>query len=166
MIIELFGLPASGKTTLAKLLSGQRGLEIIKIRNRAELIWYNFLFLIYHPAKFFILLGWLVRYVGSGKLFYFKLMNFFFDINARYQKAKMKKNGILDQGYFQNLLSLFEQEPGEAIMKSYLKILPRPDVLIILDIPVIDREEYIRSRGYFSRERMPDSYREQWKKIT
>jgi len=166
MIIELFGLPASGKTTFAGELSKKEGWVIIKIKNRRELVWYNLKFLINNPANFLILFWYALKNMGPTNLIYYKMMNFFFDVNARFEKAKQYPKAVLDQGYFQNILSLFEYVLSERELISYAKIIPKPDEIIILNIPKEERKERVSVRDHFARKNMPESYIQEWNKNT
>lgn len=163
MIIELFGLPASGKTSLAHSLS-VRGFRIIKIRSRSELIFYNILFFFRNPIRFFRLLFWVLINIGDRRLFYLKMTNAFFNDNAKYEKAARHPKAVLDQGYFQNILSLFEKEFGrKKLLLAYAKIIPKPDLLLILDLPRPERERRAAKRGFFAREKFGKHYIENWK---
>jgi len=165
MIIELFGLPGSGKTSLARTLAQEPGFEVIKIRSKKELVFYNLVFFVRNPFRFLRLLGWVLGNIGHRKLFYLKIMNAFFNDNAKYEKARRYSRAILDQGYFQNVLSLFEGELDKEKLKDYIKIIPKPDWLFILDLPPEERERRIKERGFFSREKMDEKYLEGWRKV-
>jgi len=166
MIIELYGLPGSGKTSLAKKIVGETDFEIIKIKSKKELLYFNFLFLVKHPIKFFKLLFFVIsNSLSSSKLFYYKLMNCFFDYNAKYQKALRCKFSIIDQGYFQNIISVFNKEISPKFLKKYIKFFILPDKLIILDINKKKRLAMMKKRGYFARDKFGRIYRKKWEKI-
>ena len=162
MLIELYGLPGSGKTTLARKIAKEKGYKIIKIRLKRELFFYNLIFLIKHPYKFFVQLFYLINNSNNFKIFYFKLMNTFLDYNAKYQKAKKYKNAILDQGYFLNVFAVFDEAQTAEKIKKYLNYLLKPDLLIILDIPFSLSQERAKNRGYFARENFSEEYRKKW----
>ena len=164
MLIELYGLPGSGKTILAKKIAKEKGYKIIKIRSKRELVFYNLIFLIKHPYKFFVQLFFLINNSNNLKFFYFKLMNTFLDYNAKYQKAKKYKNAILDQGYFLNVFALFDDAISKEKMKKYLSYLLKPNLLIILDISFNESVERAKNRGYFARENFSEEYKNKWQK--
>ncbi|MCK4539859.1 AAA family ATPase [Candidatus Parcubacteria bacterium] len=164
MLIELYGLPGSGKTTLARKIAKKRGYKIIKIRFKRELFFYNLIFLINHPYKFFVQLFYLVSNSNNFKIFYFKLMNTFLDYNAKYQKAKKYENAILDQGYFLNVFAIFDNEQTDEKIEKYLSYLLKPDLLIIVDIPFYLSLERTKNRGYFARENFSNEYKIKWQK--
>ncbi|MFH1744874.1 MAG: AAA family ATPase [bacterium] len=163
MIIEIYGLPGSGKTTAAKRIADSCGYEIIKIRKKSELVFYNFLFLIKHPVRFFVLLYYVFRFSSSLKEFYFKLMNTFFDYNAKYQKALKKKNAILDQNYFTNIFAVFTKPVDAEVLTKYLKYVLCPDKLIIMNIDKDIREKRVMERNYFARDDFGDEYKKEWR---
>jgi thymidylate kinase len=166
MIIELYGLPGSGKTTLARKLAENGDFEIIKIKSRLELLFYNFLFFIKHPVKFIVLFYYLlVNFGGGWRMFYYKFMNTFLHHNAKHQKALKYKNAIIDQGYFQNIISVFERKITGEIIKKYIKFFIYPDKLIVFDIRPEKRREKIKKRGYAARDSFGREYGEQWSEI-
>ncbi|HAM88677.1 MAG: hypothetical protein US83_C0003G0083 [Candidatus Falkowbacteria bacterium GW2011_GWC2_38_22] len=164
MFIEIYGLPGSGKTTLAKRLVAEKNYMIIKIRTKYELFWYNFLFLIKHPYRFFLLFFYIIKYSDNWKIFYYKLMNAFLHYNAKYQKALKYENAIVDQGYFLNAFALFDNPVSEIEIKKYFELVLRPDLLVILDIPFDLSLERTKARGYFAREDFGEEYKKKWQK--
>lgn len=162
MIIEFYGLPGAGKTTITQKLAAKSDFKIIKIRSKKELAWYNFLFLIGHPAKFFATLYYLVASSTGWPIFYYKFTNTFLHHNAKYQKALREKHAILDQGYFQNILSVFEKPVSVCSLARYSKFFLKPDKLIILNLPPDDVSGRIGGRGYTARERFGQEYFRRW----
>ena len=123
MILEFYGLPGSGKSTVARYLKKTRGFKVIKIENKRELFFYNLIFLFKYPVKFFALLYYLLLNGENSKLFYYKFMNTFLQHNAKYIKAKSFKRDeklIIDQGHFQNIISVFKKNVSSAYIENYL----------------------------------------------
>src|SRR3989344_7810189 len=164
MIIELFGLPGSGKTTLAKKLETENCFKIIKINNRKELLYFNFIHCLKNPVSSFVNLLFILKNSPNPRLFYYKFMNFFMDINARYEKACLYDKAVLDQGHLQNVLSVFERPITSELLKKYLKYLPKPDRLIVVDISPEEALNRTQERGYYSREKFGKDYVENWRK--
>ncbi|MDO8183821.1 MAG: methyltransferase domain-containing protein [bacterium] len=152
-IVEVFGLPGSGKTTYAKELEKQ-GYRRIKVRTKWELVKYNLIFFYHYPSKFFVGLFYLVRYLGRPRWWYYKLMNLFFQHNAKLMKAKGEARAVIDQGHFQNLLSLFDWPVSVAELKNYVKHLPRPDELVILDLLPAERAKRLKERSLLPRDEL------------
>ncbi|NNM84018.1 AAA family ATPase [Candidatus Parcubacteria bacterium] len=149
MIIELFGLPGSGKTTLARALEKEGKATRVRIVSRWELIRYNLIFIAKHPVRSVVLLGYVVRYAGSLPLFHTKFMNLILHHNAKYEKAhSLSGRIVIDQGHFQNLLSLFEQAMSAPMLARYVSWLPCPDELWICAMPQSERVARLHSRGY------------------
>jgi adenylate kinase family enzyme len=165
MIVELYGLPASGKTTLARELVRRAGFRIIKIRSRKELLFYNLVFLVRHPIKFFGLFWQVVKNAGSLRLFYHKLMNCFLHPNGRLIKASRFKKAIVDQGHWQNLLALFERPLAKSDIKNYFRFMLQPDCLVVLEIDEQTLFRRVEERGYFAREWQGKKYVDKWQEI-
>ena len=107
MIIEFFGMPGAGKSTVARELAKDSSFRIIKIRKKTELLLLNFKYFTSHPIKFFKLFILVLKNSKNYQEFYYKFMNCFLDYNAKFQKAKKFEKAILDQGYFQNIISFY-----------------------------------------------------------
>ena len=150
-IIELFGLPASGKSTYAKELEA-KGYKRIKIRTRWDLIRYNWRFFCLWPNKFFASFYYLVRYAGQSRWWYYKLMNLFFQHNAKWAAATTYPRAVLDQGHFQNILSLFDHQVSSNLIKKYTKTFPIPSELIIFDLNPEERYKRLNHRHNHPRE--------------
>lgn len=167
MLIELYGLPGSGKTTLAKKLIKDSDWQIVKIKNRLELLFLNWLFLIKHPIKFFVTLFYVITNSHSWSMFYYKFMNCFLHHNAKYQKAKRYKKAILDQGYFQNILSVFEKPLSADFLKKYIRFLLLPDRLIILDVPFLEILKKKKEKPELSfRQKLGLEYYKNWLQVS
>lgn len=162
MIVELYGLPASGKTTYAERLSKEMSWDVVKMKTKKEILWYNLLFAFRHPIKwkalFIITILW-----GRGEgMFYSKFVNLFLVSNAKYMAAKKNKNAIIDQGHFQIIPSLFQKKSTTKHLKQIIRFFPRPDTLVVFDIPEEERRERLAHRGYWGREHMSEKKFNEW----
>lgn len=162
MIIELYGLPGSGKSTFAKKLAERDNLAIIKIRSKKDLLFYNLIFLLKRPVKFLAGLYFVAVNSSGWRMFYYKFMNCFLQYNAKYEKSLKFSRAILDQGHFQNILSVFEAPISEKKMLFYLKFIPRPDELIIFNVSQDKIAERIAARGYLGRENLKNIDQQKW----
>jgi hypothetical protein len=165
MIVELYGLPASGKSTLARKMAEDEGYIVVKAGNKAELLFYNLLFFIKHPLRAAVTFYYLIINSKSRQLFYYKFMNTFLHTNAKYQKALRHEKAVLDQGYFQNVISVFESRLTEREMLQYLRFVLFPDKLIIFSLSQKKRDQFAGSRGYLAREQFGGKYQENWRKV-
>ena len=163
MIIELVGLPGSGKSTFARSLCENGGYTRIKILNKRELFFYNFIFLLWHPVIFFQFLHLVVKYRGPRYLWRFKFITIFLDYNAKYIKAKQIDKAILDQGHTQVFFSLFEDLPPHDEIDRILSFLPKSDQYIVFDTDLKVREGRLGKRSYNLRSFMSDTERAHWK---
>ncbi|MEK7118427.1 MAG: glycosyltransferase [Patescibacteria group bacterium] len=162
MIVELVGLPGSGKTTFAKRLSEREGWSVVSIAFRSELVFYNALFFFQHPVDFLRGLLWLCRYCGFWKLWYTKFTNLFLVHNATYMKARKYPRAIIDQGHHQNVISLFDRIVADDVIDRYVRFLPKPDILCFFIADDETRTKRLAERGYGARGELDENYREAW----
>ncbi len=133
MIVELLGMPGSGKSTWARALEAEGKWVRVRIQSRLELCLYAGLFLIRHPVSAWKQWCYLFRFRGASSLWYTKFMNLYVMHHAKYMKASMMSHAVLDQGHLQNLLSLFDGDVSLEVVREYLAILPRPDLVLLFD---------------------------------
>ena len=74
MISEFIGLPASGKSTLARLLVSKKIIKRARIERSFSLLFWNAAFFINYPVRTFRLLVEVIRNSPSLRLFYYKFM--------------------------------------------------------------------------------------------
>lgn len=150
MTIELFGLPASGKSTIARALA-KSGWPTVRIQSRRELLWYALLHIAAHPLRSFWHAVYIVRYSTSVRTAYLKWSNLFLHALALARKAESMPRAVLDQGPYQNLLSLFDTVPSALEMDRVLSVLPPPDKLMILTLDEEDRTRRLAARAKLPR---------------
>jgi peptidoglycan/xylan/chitin deacetylase (PgdA/CDA1 family)/adenylate kinase len=141
MIVELAGLPGAGKTTLAKDLAAAGGVLPPPIR-LLEALMGGLMYMALRPVASVRLMRALLR--GPRGMRYSLVMNGFFVYGAQYLRARhiseKGKVAILDQGHYQLIVSLGE---GERL----LPLLPKPDVLVVVEAPREVREARMEARG-------------------
>ncbi len=148
MIIELFGLPGAGKSTLARVLESTGRAQRIRIESRGELLWRSAIYAFGHPFDALMQLSYLIRYAGSPQLYYTKFMNLFLQHAAKQQKARSAQGTVvIDQGHLQNLLSLFERPASRGELVQYLAFLPKPDQVWVCEASDDERARRLQSRG-------------------
>ncbi len=141
-------MPGAGKSTIVRELVKDDNFRIVKIRKKSELICLNLKYLFSHPIKFFKLFILVLKNSKSYQEFYYKFMNCFLDYNAKFQKAKKFDKAILDQGYFQNIISLFSFKMNMEDLKNYRNIIMLPDKLFIIDLDKEERQNRLGERGF------------------
>jgi peptidoglycan/xylan/chitin deacetylase (PgdA/CDA1 family)/broad-specificity NMP kinase len=147
MIIELSGLPGSGKTALAEAMRA-RGAVLVPLPSRGRLLLNAGLFWFLHPCLAMMLLVHVLRTAPRGVL-YELLVNGYAGYAARYRQAYALScagaTTVLDQGFFQLAVSLGK------LPASILKKLPKPDVLVIVEVDASVREARMAARGWAPR---------------
>lgn len=158
MIIELLGLPGSGKTALAEAMR-TKGAVLVHAPPRASLILGASLFWLAHPLLALRVSSFIARRAPRG-VRYALFMNGFVGYAARYRRASVLSRAgatvILDQGFFQLLISLDE------LPLALLESLPKPDLLVAVMADVSVREERMASRGWAPREEFGNEGRLAW----
>lgn len=140
MIIEFYGLPGTGKTSIVKNLVIQGQGEGIEINNMLWRIYYSLIFLLKQPQAFFSLFNLTtteLRFCNSHKLFslYIHRLKLLIDKASKYGYAYKNSSAealFIDEGFFQYILSMCEKEKTIEEMIELIDIIPKPDILIIL----------------------------------
>lgn len=148
MIIELFGLPASGKTTLARALEAEGAIRV-KAPRGVNLIWNALPFFFWHPVRTGTQLWYLFRYAPRGS-WYTLFIHAVLAHAATWQQAvRLSHKGkvaLIDQGHHQNLLSVFGRPPGDTVLERYQASFPRPNLLLIVETDTQVRTERLSDR--------------------
>lgn len=148
MIIELFGLPASGKTTLARALEAE-GVARVKAPHGVNLIWNALPFFFWHPVRTGTQLWYLFRYAPRGSWYTLFIHAVLAHAATWQQAARLSHKGkvaLIDQGHHQNLLSVFGRPPGDTVLERYQASFPRPDLLLIVETDTQVRTERLSDR--------------------
>ena len=154
MIIELFGMPGAGKSTLARRLVDEFGFERVSIQGHRELLVLNVRSFFRNPFRYYSLLryAWVDKEEGGRWSKFANLLHY----HARYEKARGMKKAILDQGYLQNLISVFSRAISIQELERYIKVMPLPDALAVFTQPADLTLVRTSGRRYEIREREGD----------
>lgn len=163
MIIELYGLPASGKTTVAHKIAQKMGFEVVRITGRRELVVLSMLFCLKHPIFSLLTLYYISRNAYSWQLFYYKFMNCFLQHSAKYEKARRYSRALIDEGHWQNFIAIFETAQSRDVLMRYAKSIPNSDALFVFNVSRQELERRIIERGYFARNSFPPANVARWK---
>jgi peptidoglycan/xylan/chitin deacetylase (PgdA/CDA1 family) len=159
MIIELFGLPGSGKTALAEAMK-EEGAMLVPMPSRTRLIFDAGLFWLLHPLLALKLLAHIMR--APHTMRYALFMNGYVGYAARYRRAQaLSRAGaivVLDQGFFQLIISL------DGLPLALLKIFPKPDLLVVVTVGISERERRMTFRGWAPREKSGTENRLAWQR--
>lgn len=147
MIIELLGLPGTGKTALAQAMKS-RGAVLVSLPSRTRIVTDAFLFWLEHPVLASRLLAHLLKEAPRDSR-YELFVNGYLGYAARYRKARsLSRQGslvVLDQGFLQLIVSL------HGLPEELLRKLPKPEVLVVLTVEPRERERRMAARGWAPR---------------
>src|SRR3989344_3380474 len=107
---EFFGLPSVGKTTLASALAKAELGPIITVNYQLERLLYPFLFLLTHPIVFFRFYFLSLKESGDNRKLFKHKRHLFLLALAKETKATWSLGGIIDDGLYQFLLSVYEKK--------------------------------------------------------
>lgn len=147
MIVEFCGMPGGGKSTVAKRLAVEEGFEVITIE-RGELGRLSLQAFLARPFWYARLLGHILMHAKDLTTFRYKVANLLLQACAKYEKAKGTSKAIVDQGYFQSLISIAESPVPQRTMESLVRALPQPDTLVFFDVGAASTKERIEGRDY------------------
>ena len=130
MTIECFGLPGTGKTTMARELSDLLGISIVRPDTFSERLLLNQRFLLIYPGTFFWLFFLVIHGGVSIKTRYEKFQNAFLGRNAAVLAARALPIGIVVEGQLQNLFSFFERPLAREEMHRVISRFIAPSLLL------------------------------------
>lgn len=164
MIIELYGLPGTGKSTIAAKLASLLKGEIIRIERRKDFIWFNILSFLRHPLKFVKRTALAFHEGGRRELLYYKFIKIFLHRNAVVEKARRYPVAIVDEGHLGNILSAFEKPLSQEMLLKEMENLEFPDIVLRFTLPEEERKIRLKNRGFFSRASESKEYHLRWEK--
>lgn len=143
-IIELFGLPGSGKTTLSKILVERDSKDFlqVEVKNKISRLFYFILFFFFNPRLVYFSFLYISR---CNKVVRPYVLHLFTLSCSKSMKAKIKstfsdKIFIIDEGLFQRYLSILETEEKEEDIRKYIGYFPNwVGLFLVLDGGNFDR---------------------------
>lgn len=161
VIIELYGLPGGGKTTLARALVKQHGFELIpdslKKHHYVTLsVRYPHVVLAWWPL---LLQGYLKT--KSFSLFTYNLALFFSSLR-KIDRALHSSSPkvVVDEGLLQRLLSYSDVVHSEATIKRLLSVSPKGTILLLVNDHSVPTDRYSSSH---LRAKQGETYLAEWK---
>jgi len=164
MIIEIFGLPGSGKSHFAEKISKERAVPVIHIRGRIEKYALALLFAFAHPITFLFFLRILIAENKSHlALLHHKIRNLYFSVIAREEKAQLSgSGGIIDEGLVHFVLVLYEREISAQELEATLRHIPQKRHIYIVESGADIRNARMKKRKRVPREGFGLEYRSRW----
>jgi hypothetical protein len=162
MIIECFGLPGAGKSTIAGQLAARLPAELVALEGRRELIVLNLRSLLRHPLRYLRRTARAFHEDGGRQLQIYKLRYIFLRRNALVEKARAYPLAIVDEGHVSNILSAFERPLHKDRLMRELRLLDLPDLALRVMLPTDERKLRMEKRGYFSRSSQSEAYLRRW----
>lgn len=165
MIVECFGIPGAGKSTVTSLLVKEFGFK--EIPKQVPKI-YGTQFLLRHP--FFVCMWCFLLFreslfVCSFSLGRFKLAVFFNTIGRiQYASKHYSKEDlvVLDEGLMQRIFTLFESPKVPEIFHAILKKIPVEHLILQIEYVGVD---FTESRVGTYRRTKGEEYVRNWRKI-
>lgn len=155
MIIELVGLPGSGKTTRARELAREHGMSVVAAPARvAALVVEGFLGVIKRPVAAFCLLV-LIMKESNKDIRRSLLVNGWLGSSAKYWRAR--HGGIIDQGYAQTLIGVLPKASDALAVARVLAGIRRDVELVWCDADPSVRASRLAQRPYQPRQEFGDS---------
>lgn len=158
MTIELFGLPASGKTTAARALH-EAGWPLPALSGRGEMLLRALSTHARHPWRAAAILFYILRYGGRPRAQYLIFMNLYVRAFALVHTASRMPRAVLDQGPLQLMLSL-ERSLSAQEARRLAALLPKPDRLFVCEVSEDERQRRLRDRGALPRAEFGAAYAE------
>ena len=148
MIVEFFGLPGSGKTFCAHALARKHNIPVFSVSNRFEKYVFVILFSCLHTGSFlFFLKEFISNNSHDPPLLRHKIRTTYFNTIAREQKAAFSnKKGIIDEGFFQMLLALYERRAEKPELLECIRYIP-PRTIFLVESKKATRETRMAKRG-------------------
>ncbi len=148
MTYECIGLPGAGKSYISSQKCAEKNIKEAKISSMKERMILSAMFALMHPI-FFIRLFYifLKENYKNLSLLKHKLATVILEIVAREQKAS-KVNAIVETGFFQMIMSLYERKINEQEILFFVNWLKsRPYMIYIIEADKKVRNERMKLRG-------------------
>lgn len=161
MIVELVGLPGSGKSFLAPRIAAEHGVPIVRVGRLGQRPLYALLFAFSHPRLAFQLLA-ISHEQSQGALRQIKRHRLVSAL-AKELKVRILGGGLIDEGLFQILLTLYEAPAEPARTEELLSMLPKADYRVyFVEAPEEMRQRRVRERGKTPRGELGPAYEAKW----
>jgi dephospho-CoA kinase len=163
VIVELVGLPGSGKSFLAPKIAAEHGVSIVRVGRLGQRPLCALLFGLLHPRLTLRLLS-VCREQSQGALRRMKIHRLVSAL-AKEQKARILGGGLIDEGIFQILLTLYESFAEPATIEEMLSMLPKAAYRVcFVEADDERRRRRMQARGKVPRVELGPAHQMQWQK--
>jgi dephospho-CoA kinase len=163
VIVELVGLPGSGKTYLAPRLAEQHGIRIIRVGRLGQRHLYAWLFALLNP-KLTRALRALCREQSTGNARLLRMnLHRLTSALAKLQRARVMRRGLIDEGILQVVLAAYERPAADAELQAILAQISSEDLCIRFVTADTDtRFRRMHARNKVPRAELGPGYQARW----
>lgn len=163
MILELVGLPGGGKSFLAPRIAANNGLQIVRVGRLGQRHVYRALFVLSHPRLYRALRRLCGEQAGDNDVVNRMNVRRLGSAVAKTHKARLLGDGLIDEGLFQFLLSVYETPPSVSELAAIIERIPEAGLRILFvqaDGAIRDRR--MQERNKIPRAELGASYVQRW----
>ena len=174
MIVELYGLTGSGKTYLSNKLK-ERGFSLSKFDSKFSKYLNSVFFIFLHPVLSFSLWHNLSRFPNNSTnlLPLRKRLKLNLTRNilllatmAQYMESRSHRDAVvLDEGFFQIIHTVFERKVKDYKLKRLMELIPKPEILILVNSTKESRERRFAQGGYPRKDEFGSKYFDEWYEV-
>ncbi len=157
-MIQFFGLPGSGKSYTAKQIKKKKNSYRIVTTNKVEEVFYSFLFFLSRPVLVFSLLLLIFKENKKNKRILVHKVRLFIKVSSLQLKSSFFKKPLIDDGFCQFVLSVFERKITEKDLSVVEKLIPQKTKIIIVESTKEKRITRIKKRKRIPRSFMGREY--------
>lgn len=166
MIYEFFGLPGSGKSYIAEREFGYAAKSFSSISQRLIKYFLVALYEVMHPIRSAVFILAIIRETQHNrKLMMHKLKFLYLNAEAREQAASFKREGVVDEGLVNYLLSLYERKISTKDVQSLLKRIPKKRTIYIVNANFEARKKRMKNRNRIPRASFGKEYAKEREEI-
>ena len=159
MMVEFFGLPGSGKSYIAEKEFGYVAKPFKSFVSRIKKYYLLAFYEALHPIRSAVFIIAIIKETKHNrKLLLHKIKFLYFNAEAREMAASLKKNGIIEEGLVNYLLSLYERKILADDVRPLLKRIPKNRTIYIINADKKTRQKRMKDRNRTPRNSFGEDY--------